>query len=72
MYDGTVSKTIIDTVRRLLKYRTPNSEFLSKWLPVVVDLRAGLTEEQILTKYKGDISRSTLHMIKRILRNQLY
>ena len=72
MYEGTVSKTIIETVRRLLKYRTPNSEFLSKWLPVVNDLSVGMTEANILEKYKGQISRTTLQMIKRILRNQLY
>lgn len=69
---GTVSKTIIETVRRLLKYRTPNSEFLSKWLDVVNDLSTGKTENEILEKYNGEVSRTTIQMIKRILRNQLY
>ncbi len=72
MHNGTVSKTIIETVRRLLEYRTPNAEFLSKWLLVVNDLSAGMTELQLLEKYQGIINRSTLRMIKRILRNQLY
>jgi len=72
LYEYEVSKTTIDTVRRLLKYQTPNSEFLSKWLNVVNDLIAGMTENAILEKYKGQINRTTVRMIKRILRNQLY
>jgi predicted GIY-YIG superfamily endonuclease len=72
LHEGQVAKSVIETVRRLLKYRTPNSEFISKWLKVVNDLGAGLSENVILEKYKQQISRSTIQMIKRILRNQLY
>lgn len=72
LYEGAVNKTIVETVRRLLKYQTPNSEFLSRWIHVVNDLDAGATEKEILEKYKGQISRATLQMIRRILRNQLY
>lgn len=72
LYEGAVSKTIIETVRRLMKYRTPNADFLLKWLNVVTDLGTGMTEAAILEKHKGQISRTTIQMIKRILRNQLY
>ncbi len=72
LYEGTVSKTIINTVRRLLEYRTPNSELLIKWPAVVNDLSAGMSEQKILEKYKGQISQTTVQIIKRILRNQLY
>lgn len=72
LYEGTITKTIIETVRRLMKYRTPNAEFLMKWLDIVTDLGAGMTEAAILEKHKGHINRTTIQMIKRILRNQLY
>lgn len=72
LYEGTVRKSVIETVRRLLRYRTPNSEFLGKWLRVVNELSEGVSESGILQKYKGQISRTTIQMIKRILRNQLY
>lgn len=72
LHEGTVNKTIIETVRRLIKYRTPNSEFLGKWLQVIHELSNGTTESTILEKYKGQINRTTIQMIKRILRNQLY
>ncbi len=72
LHEGTVSKSVIETVRRLMRYRTPNSEFLGKWLRVVNELSDGVSESTILQKYKGQISRSTIQMIKRILRNQLY
>jgi len=72
LHEGTVPKAVIETVRRLLKYRTPNSAFLSKWLPVVNELSNGSSEVAILNKYKGQISRNTIQMIKRILRNQLF
>jgi hypothetical protein len=72
LYEGTVTKSVIETVRRLLRYRTPNSEFLGGLLPVVRDLSAGMTEQTILEKYRGQVSRATLSMVKRILRNQLY
>ncbi len=72
LHEGTVSRTIIETVRRLLRYRTPNSEFLGKWLRVVNELSSGAKESDILQKYKGQVTRSTIQMIKRILRNQLY
>lgn len=72
LHEDTVSKSVIETVRRLMRYRTPNSEFLGKWLRVVNELSDGVSESTILQKYKGQISRSTIQMIKRILRNQLY
>lgn len=72
LYEGTVRKSVIETVRRLMRYRTPNSEFLGKWLRVVNELSEGVSESSILQKYKGQISRTTIQMIKRILRNQLY
>ncbi|MBV8251531.1 MAG: GIY-YIG nuclease family protein [Chitinophaga sp.] len=72
LHEGTVSRTIIETVRRLLRYRTPNSEFLGKWLRVVNEMGSGTSESEILQKYKGQVTRSTIQMIKRILRNQLY
>jgi predicted GIY-YIG superfamily endonuclease len=72
LHEGTVNKSVIETVRRLLKYRTPNSEFLGKWMRVVRELSDGESESSILLKYSGHISRGTIQMIKRILRNQLY
>ena len=72
LHEGTVNKAIIETVRRLLKHRTPNSEFLSKWVYIVNDLETGMSENSIVALYKGQISRTTVHMVKRILRNQLY
>lgn len=72
LYEGAVNKAVIETVRRLLRYRTPNAEFLGKWLRVISELSEGISESSILEKYKGQISRSTIQMIKRILRNQLY
>lgn len=72
LHEGEVSKTVIETVRRLLNYQTPNSEFLSKWFYIVNELEAGTGEDKILEKYDGLVSRNTVRMIKRILRNQLY
>jgi hypothetical protein len=72
LYEGAVGKAVIDTVRRLLRYRTPNAEFLGRLLPVIKDLGAGLTDKSILEKYRGSVSRTTLSTVKRILRNQLY
>ncbi|NSL91225.1 GIY-YIG nuclease family protein [Chitinophaga solisilvae] len=72
LHEGTINKSVIDTVRRLLRYRTPNAEFLSKWLCVINEMSEGVSESAILQKYKGQITRSTIQMIKRILRNQLY
>ncbi len=72
LHEGSVSKTTIETVRRLLDYQTPNSEFLSQWFYIVNELEAGLSENQILEKYNGQVNRSSIRMIKRILRNQLY
>jgi hypothetical protein len=72
LYEGTISKVVVETVRRLLKLHTPNSEFISQWIFIVNDLEAGLNESQIVEKYKGQISRTTVQMIKRILKNQLY
>jgi hypothetical protein len=72
LYDGTVSTTVITTVKRLLQYRTPNAEFLGHWWHIVSDLGAGMSERKVLEKYKGQTNRTTVQMIKRILRNQLY
>ena len=72
LHEGSVSKTTIETVRRLLDYQTPNSEFLSQCFYIVNELEAGLSENKILEKYNGQVSRSSIRMIKRILRNQLY
>lgn len=72
LHEGSISKTTIATVRRLLDYQTPNSEFLSQWFDIVTDLEAGATENEILGKYARQVNRSTIRMIKRILRNQLY
>lgn len=72
LYEGSVSRTTIDTVRKLLKTHSPNSEFISQSLYVVNDLEAGLSEKKIIEKYRGAISRATIQTIKRILHNQLY
>ncbi|MES1159745.1 MAG: GIY-YIG nuclease family protein [Bacteroidota bacterium] len=72
LHEGSVSKTTIETVRRLLDYQTPNSEYLHQWWYIVGELEAGLSEDKILEKYPGSVSRSSIRMIKRILRNQLY
>jgi hypothetical protein len=72
LYEGTISKATVETVRRLLKLHTPNSEFIGQWVFVVNDLEAGLSEDQIIEKYQGGVNRTTIHMIKRILHNQLY
>lgn len=72
LHEGMVSKTTIQTVRRLLNYQTPNSEFLSQWFEVINELEAGGSEKTILQKYHGHINRTTIQMIRRILRNQLY
>ena len=72
LHEGSVSKTTIETVRRLLDYQTPNSEYLHQWWYIVSELEAGLSEDKILEKYPGQVSRSAIRMIKRILRNQLY
>jgi hypothetical protein len=72
LHEGTISKTTIQTVRRLLDYQTPNSEFLSQWFDVINELGAGNSEKAIMTKYPGQVNRTTIQLIKRILRNQLY
>jgi hypothetical protein len=72
LYEGTISKAAVETVRRLLKLHTPNSEFISQWVFVVNDLEAGLGEDEIIAKYEGGVNRTTIQMIKRILHNQLY
>lgn len=72
LYHGEISKTTVETVRRILKQHTPNSEFLGQWLHVVNDLAAGLTEKQILEKHGGQVSRTTIQTLRRILRHQLY
>jgi hypothetical protein len=38
----------------------------------VGDLEAGHSEEKILAKYAGLVSRTTIRMVRRILKNQLY
>ena len=72
LYEGTISRTTIETIRKLLKSHTPNSEFICQSLKVVNDLEAGLTENKIVEKYGGEISRTTIQTVKRILHNQLY
>ena len=72
VYEGRVSKTTIETVRKILEYQTPNAEFMSQWIFVVNDLEGGLTINKILEKRKGKVTRSTIQTIRRILRNQLY
>jgi hypothetical protein len=72
LHEGKISKVTIDTVRKILKYRTPNAEFLSQWIYIINDLNAGLTEKQITDKYAGEVGRGTIQMIKRILKHQLY
>lgn len=72
LYQGTVSKATVSTVRKLLQSHTPNAEFLSQWIPVVNDMASGMTDKQILEKYSGEMSKTTLQLIKRILRNNLY
>lgn len=70
--EGTVSRTAIETVRKLLKSHTPNSRFISQSLHVVNDLEAGLSEKRIVEKYGGKVSRTTIQTVKRILHNQLF
>ncbi|MBX2842142.1 MAG: GIY-YIG nuclease family protein [Flammeovirgaceae bacterium] len=70
--NGEISKITIQTVRKILQYKTPNSDFLIKWAFIVEDLEAGLTIDQVQEKYKGKITKSTIRTIRRILRNQLY
>jgi hypothetical protein len=72
IHQGTISKNIIETVRKVLQNHTPNSELLGQSIHVVNDMAVGLTEKQILEKYAGQISRTTLQIIKRILRHDLY
>lgn len=72
MHQGSVSKTTVETVRKVLQNHTPNAELLGQWIHVVNDMAAGLTEKQILEKYAGQISRTTVQVIKRILRHDLY
>ena len=72
MNEGTVSKTTIQTVRRLLRFQTPNSTYVSQWLFVAADIQAGLKERELLDKYGGEVTRSTIATIRRILKNQLF
>ncbi len=72
VHEGRVSKTTIETVRKILEYQTPNAEFMSQWIFVVNDLEGGLTINKILEKRKGKVTRGTIQTIRRILRNQLY
>ncbi len=72
LYEGDITKTTIETVRRVLKQHTPNAEFLTQWIHIVNDLTAGLTEKEIVEKYQGEVNSTTIQVIKRILRHQLY
>lgn len=72
MHEGAVSKQTIHTVRRLLRYQTPNATFVSKWLFVAHDLHQGMAEGAIVEKYQGKVSRATVATMKRIINNQLY
>lgn len=72
LYHGKVSKTTIQTVRKILEYQTPNSELIGQWLFIVNDLEQGLTIKQIVDKYEGEVTENLVQMIRRILKNQLY
>ena len=72
LHEGSISKTTIATVRKLLNYQTPNSEFLGQWFDIISEMEAGASENEILQKHSGEINRTTIRMIRRILRNQLY
>ena len=72
LYHGTINKTIVQTVRRILEYQTPNSEMVSEWIFVVSDLEKGLTTNQIVDKYHGRVSIPVVQTIRRVLKNQLY
>lgn len=72
LYEGNVSKTIIETVRKILEYQTPNSELIGQWIFVVSDIEAGLTVKQIVEKHEGTVNRNLVQIIRRILKNQLY
>ncbi len=72
LHKGQISKTTVQTVRKILEYQTPNAEFLSQWVFVVNDMQAGLSINQIIEKHQEKVNRSTIQTIRRILRNQLY
>ena len=71
-YEGKISKTIVQTIRKILEYQTPNSELVSQWIFIVNDIEAGLTIKQIVEKHDGKVSANTVQVIRRILKNQLY
>lgn len=71
-YNGAISKTTIQTIRKILEFQTPNAEFIGQWIDVVNDLEAGLTIEEILQKKGNQVNRNTVQTIRRILINQLY
>jgi predicted GIY-YIG superfamily endonuclease len=72
LYEGNISKTIIETVRKILEYQTPNSELIGQWIFIVKDIEAGLTVKQIVDKHEGKVNRNLVQMVRRILKNQLY
>ncbi len=72
LYEGNVSKTIIETVRKILEYQTPNSELIGQWIFIVKDIESGLSVKQIVDKHEGRVSRNLVQMVRRILKNQLY
>lgn len=69
---GAISKSTIQTVRKILEYQTPNSEYMVKWAFIVEDLENNLTIEEIYQKYEEKVSKLTISTIRRILRNQLF
>jgi uncharacterized protein (DUF433 family) len=69
---GEVTKSTIQTVRKILEYQTPNSEYMVKWAFIVEDLENKMTVDEIYGKYDGSVSKLTITTIRRILRNQLF
>jgi len=72
LYEGNVSKTTIQTVRKILEYQTPNSELIGQWIFIVNDIEEGLTIKQIVEKHEGKVNHNVVQMVRRILKNQLY
>lgn len=72
LYEGTVTKTVVQTLRKILDYQTPNAEYVGQWVFVVRDLEQGLTVKQIVEKHHGKVNENVVRTIRRILNNQLY
>jgi len=68
-HQGEASEITIRTVKKLLKHRTPNSEFVMQWPFIINDLAEGLTIQQIVEKHKNTVSIAIVQTIRRILRH---